>query len=49
MCDYFLYLRVVKQKAMKHGAYKNNDFAGCKKNPVAVFAPICFTVDVDFL
>ena len=34
---------------MKHGAYKNNDFAGCKKNPVAVFAPVCCTIDIDFL
>ena len=34
---------------MKRKETKNIVFAGCKKNPVAVFAPICFTIDVDFL
>ena len=45
----FLYLRGVKLAVMKHRAYKNNDFAGYKKNPVAVFASVCFIIDIDFL
>lgn len=49
-CDYFLYLRTVKkQKAMKHGAIKNIVVAGCKKSPVAVFAPVCCTNDIYFM
>ena len=34
---------------MKHGATKNIVFAGCKKSPVAVFAPICFAIEIDFV
>ena len=49
MSVFFLYLRGVKLTVMKHGAYKYRDFAGCKKNPVAVFAPVCFTIGIDFL
>ena len=34
---------------MKHDATKNIVFAGCKKSPVAVFAPVCFGIDINFV
>ena len=34
---------------MKHGVTKNVVFAGCKMSPVAVFAPVCFDIDVNFV
>jgi hypothetical protein len=34
---------------MKHSAFKNFVFAGCEKNPVAVFTPVCFDIDMYFL
>ena len=34
---------------MKHGAIKNIVIAGCKKSPVAVFAPVCFGIDINFV
>jgi hypothetical protein len=46
---FFYYLRVVKYKDMKRRETKNIGFAGCKKNPVAIFAPIRFAIDIVFL
>ena len=34
---------------MKHGATKNIVFAGCKKAPVAVFAPVRIDIDIIFV
>ena len=34
---------------MKHGATKNIVIAGCEKSPVAVFAPVCFDIDIIFV
>jgi hypothetical protein len=34
---------------MKRKEIKNIDFAGCKKNPVAVFAPVYCIIDIDFM
>jgi hypothetical protein len=34
---------------MKHGAIKNIVVAGCKKSPVTVFAPVCYTIDIYFM
>ena len=34
---------------MKHGVNKNIVIAGCKKSPVAVFAPISFGIDINFV
>ena len=33
---------------MKRKETKNIGFAGCKKSPVAVFAPVCFGIDIVF-
>lgn len=45
----FYYLRAVKQKAMKRSIIKNIVFAGCKKTPVAVLAPVCYGIDINFV
>ena len=45
----FSYLRGVKDVIMKHGEIISNGFAGCKKSPVAPFAPVCFVVDINFM
>ncbi len=45
----FYYLRAVKQKAMKRGIIKNIVFAGCKKTPVTVLAPVCYGIDINFV
>ena len=34
---------------MKHGVAKNIVLAGCKMNPVAVFAPVCIGADINFV
>ena len=34
---------------MKHRAIKNIVVAGCKKSSVAVFAPVCFTIGINFV
>ena len=49
MWQFLLSSRRKKQKAMKHGATKNIVIAGCEKSPVAVFAPVCFDIDIIFV
>ena len=34
---------------MKRKETKNIGFAGYKKNPVAVFAPVCFDIAINFV
>ena len=46
---FFCIFALLKQMAMKRKETKNIGFAGYKKNPVAVFAPVCFGIDIVFL
>ena len=49
LCNYFLVSSRGKRNVMKHGAGKYIGFAGCEKTPVAILAPVCFGIDINFV